>query len=156
LFSATARRATGETAASELGPIVSVLTTVRVAMEITELLKFGTKRYWPSCEISRSPAMPVESVAAVAPVVRFTKTTLFEITPIAWLLSGVTRTSRSEKSLTVRKLPLTVRVTRSIFVIVRTLNSWLTTARRPSELTSTPPGFAAVARFATWLAVTRS
>jgi len=86
-----------------------VRTIVRVAIEITELLKFDTNAYWPSWEISMSPTTPVGSVAAVAPVARFTKTTLFEIAAIAWLLSGVTRTRRSVKSFAVRKLPGTVR-----------------------------------------------
>jgi hypothetical protein len=156
LFSPTARRATGDVTASAVGASVSVFTIVRVATSITELLKFDTNAYWPSKESSMSPTEPVKSVAGVAPVERFTNTVLFEITAIAWLLSGVIRTISLVKSFAVTKLPDTVRVARSIFVSTFVPNSCVTTARRPSALTSTPSGFAATARSATWVPSTRS
>ncbi len=57
-------------------------------------------------------------MAVVAPLVRFTKITLFDIAAMACDLSGVMRIIWLLRLLAVEKLPVMVRVIRSISVIV--------------------------------------
>src|SRR5438105_12971457 len=97
LSTATARYAFGLVAAGTHGANGMLATDARVATSITLQLKLLTNAYRPSNESRMSPTDPVKTRAASAPVLRFTKITLFEIDVIAYALSRVIRITRSDR-----------------------------------------------------------